>query len=273
MPVARLDYTQCENDRANIAYAKNKLHEILHAAEAQDILTIDRYAHLVGGCAMSDKPETGVIDSDHRAWGIPNLFVCDGSVMPTQGLSQPRAHDHGARIRLAERLGASGSTPPAHDPSRVAHEPPDPHRVCTWPRTGTAVVCRPHRVAVGQPMELMAQRQIEWAPPRSTARSPCSWPARPQVMEGAFRERARTAGHAAQRLGRGQPHQKGDQGLRRPAGHEAELRHFLESAVLQANTDTAPDAPQPHDEEDEEPDADEQMAQTFRSFAAEHQHR
>ena len=38
MPVARLDYTQCENDRANIAYAKNKLHEILHAAEAQDIL-------------------------------------------------------------------------------------------------------------------------------------------------------------------------------------------------------------------------------------------
>jgi hypothetical protein len=56
-------------------------------------------------------------------------------------------------------------------------------------------------------------------------------------------------------------------------GSEAELRHFLESAVLQANTDTAPDAPLPHDEEDEEPDADEQMAQTFRSFAAEHQHR
>jgi hypothetical protein len=56
-------------------------------------------------------------------------------------------------------------------------------------------------------------------------------------------------------------------------GSEAELRHFLESAVLQANTDTAPDAP-PHDNEgDEESDADEQMAQTFRSFAAEPQHR
>jgi hypothetical protein len=59
-------------------------------------------------------------------------------------------------------------------------------------------------------------------------------------------------------------------------GSEAELRHFLESAVLQANTDTAPDAPSPHDDEDdghEKPDADEQIAQTFRSFAAEPQHR
>jgi hypothetical protein len=56
-------------------------------------------------------------------------------------------------------------------------------------------------------------------------------------------------------------------------GREAELRHFLESAVLQANTDTAPDAPPTHEEENEELDADEQMAQTFRSFAAEHQHR
>ena len=56
-------------------------------------------------------------------------------------------------------------------------------------------------------------------------------------------------------------------------GSEAELRHFLESAVLQANADTAPDVPLSHDEEDEEPDTDEQMAQTFRSFAAEYQYR
>ncbi len=54
-------------------------------------------------------------------------------------------------------------------------------------------------------------------------------------------------------------------------GSEAELRHFLESAVLQANTDTAPAASQPdgedEDEDDDEPNVDEQMAQTFRSFA------
>ncbi len=105
MPVARLDYTQCENDRANIAFAKTKLHEILQAAEAQDILTIDRYAHLVGGCVMSSTPQTGVIDSDHRAWGVPNLFVCDGSVMPTQGSANPALTIMALASRLAERLG------------------------------------------------------------------------------------------------------------------------------------------------------------------------
>jgi len=105
MPVARLDYTQCENDRANIAYAKSKLHEILQAAEAQDILTIDRYAHLVGGCVMSASADTGVIDADHRTWGVPNLFVCDGSVMPTQGSANPALTIMALASRLAERLG------------------------------------------------------------------------------------------------------------------------------------------------------------------------
>jgi hypothetical protein len=55
-------------------------------------------------------------------------------------------------------------------------------------------------------------------------------------------------------------------------GSEAELRHFLESVVLQTNSDAAPDAPQRDDDgagdEGLEPDADEQMAATFRSFAA-----
>ncbi len=105
IPVARLDYTQCENDRANIAYAKSKLHEILDAAEAQDVLTIDRYAHLVGGCAMSASPDTGVVDSDHRAWSVPNLFVADGSVMPTQGSANPALTIMALASRLAERLG------------------------------------------------------------------------------------------------------------------------------------------------------------------------
>src|SRR5437764_1065136 len=50
IPVARMDYSQCENDRKNIAMAKRTLNDIFEAAEAQDVLTIDRYAHLVGGC-------------------------------------------------------------------------------------------------------------------------------------------------------------------------------------------------------------------------------
>ena len=104
MPVARMDYSQCDNDRANIAFGKERMREIVRAAGAQDILEIDRYAHLVGGCPMSDSPESGVVDSDQRAWNVPNLFVADGSVMPTQGSANPALTIMALAARLAEHL-------------------------------------------------------------------------------------------------------------------------------------------------------------------------
>ena len=106
MRVARFDYTQCDNDRANIAFAKRTMHDIWETAGAQDVLTIDRYAHLVGGCRMGLEPETSVVDADHRAWGVPNLFVCDGSVMPTQGSANPALTIMALASRLGERLAA-----------------------------------------------------------------------------------------------------------------------------------------------------------------------
>jgi choline dehydrogenase-like flavoprotein len=104
MPVARFDYTQCENDRANIAYGKRTLHDIWEAAEAQDVLTIDRYAHLVGGCRMGFSVEDSVLDSDQRAWEVPNLFIADGSALPTQGSANPALTIMALASRLGERL-------------------------------------------------------------------------------------------------------------------------------------------------------------------------
>jgi choline dehydrogenase-like flavoprotein len=104
LPVARMDYTQCENDRRNIAFAKRTLHDIFEAAGAQDVLEIERYAHLVGGCRMGSDPERSVVDSDHRAWEVPNLLIADGSVMPTQGSANPALTIMALASRLAERL-------------------------------------------------------------------------------------------------------------------------------------------------------------------------
>ena len=111
MPIARLDYSQCDNDRANIAFAKSTLTRILEAAGAQDNLTIDRYAHLVGGCRMGTGPQHSVVDADHRVWGMPNLFVCDGSVMPTQGSANPALTIMALASRLGERLAAKQIDP------------------------------------------------------------------------------------------------------------------------------------------------------------------
>jgi choline dehydrogenase-like flavoprotein len=87
--IARLDYTQSDNDRANIDYAKQTLRAILDAAGAQDVLVIDRYAHLIGGARMGASPDDSVCDADHRIWGVRNVFVTDGSALPTQGAANP----------------------------------------------------------------------------------------------------------------------------------------------------------------------------------------
>ncbi|HVI38433.1 MAG TPA: GMC family oxidoreductase, partial [Gaiellales bacterium] len=106
MPIPRFDYSQCDNDRANIAYSKKVIEEIWDHAEAQDTLTIDRYAHLVGGCRMGSDPEQSVVNADHQAWDVPNLFVADGSVMPTQGSANPALTIMALASRLAERLAS-----------------------------------------------------------------------------------------------------------------------------------------------------------------------
>jgi choline dehydrogenase-like flavoprotein len=106
LPVARFDYSLCENDQAMTEYGKRILTEIWDGAGAQDTLTIDRYAHLVGGCRMGFTPEDSVVDSSCRAWGIPNLFVVDGSVFPTQGAANPALVIMAVADRVADLLKA-----------------------------------------------------------------------------------------------------------------------------------------------------------------------
>ena len=106
LQVARLDYTQSDNDRANIACAKHTITELLRDAGATDILTIDRYAHLIGGARMGSDPDDSVCDADHRIWGVPNVFVTDGSAMPTQGAANPALTIMAETSRIAEKLAA-----------------------------------------------------------------------------------------------------------------------------------------------------------------------
>jgi len=103
MPVARFSYSQCDNDRALMRAGTDKMTEILLAAGAQDAVTINRYAHLVGGCRMGADERSGVVDGDLRSFAVPNLYITDGSVLPTQGSANPaltimalaaRAGDH-----------------------------------------------------------------------------------------------------------------------------------------------------------------------------------
>ena len=104
IPVARMDYTLCQNDRDNIEWSTTIIKNILKAADAQDVLTIDRYAHLIGGCRMGTSPANSVVNADQRSWAVPNLLISDGSVCPTEGSANPALTIMAMSSRLAELL-------------------------------------------------------------------------------------------------------------------------------------------------------------------------
>jgi choline dehydrogenase-like flavoprotein len=104
VPVARFDYSLCDNDKANMTFSAKVIHDIVLASGAQDVLSIQRFAHLIGGCRMGTSPENSVVSKDHQAWAVRNLFIADGSVCPTQGSANPALTIMALASRLADRL-------------------------------------------------------------------------------------------------------------------------------------------------------------------------
>ena len=51
------------------------------AGHVGDLISAPFTAHFVGGCVISDNPETGVIDPYHRTWNYPRLHIVDGSTL------------------------------------------------------------------------------------------------------------------------------------------------------------------------------------------------
>lgn len=107
LPVARFDYSLCDNDRANIDYSTKVITDVLQACDAQDVLTIHRYAHLIGGARMGTSAADSVVDADQRTWAVPNLYLSDGSVCPTQGSANPALTIMALASRLADHLASS----------------------------------------------------------------------------------------------------------------------------------------------------------------------
>jgi choline dehydrogenase-like flavoprotein len=104
LPVANFSYTQCDNDKKLSAAAQQTMDTILRAAGASEVISIDRYAHLVGGCRMARYETSGVVDADLRTFAVPNLYITDGSVMPTQGSANPALTIMALAARCADRL-------------------------------------------------------------------------------------------------------------------------------------------------------------------------
>ena len=108
--MARFSYSQCDNDRALAHGAQSVMEDILRAAGADEVITIQRYAHLVGGGRMAADERHGVVDRHCCSFAVPNLYITDGSVLPTQGSANPALTIMAVAARAADQL-ISGATP------------------------------------------------------------------------------------------------------------------------------------------------------------------
>jgi choline dehydrogenase-like flavoprotein len=62
--------------------------------------------HLLGTCRMGRDPAKSVIDADHRAHDVPNLFLVDGSSFVTGGRGQPTLTIQALAFRASDRITA-----------------------------------------------------------------------------------------------------------------------------------------------------------------------
>ncbi|MGI8483459.1 MAG: GMC oxidoreductase, partial [Thermomicrobiales bacterium] len=89
LPVPHVTFGLGDNDRKMMQAGIKTAEQVLSAAGATETHWVERFAHLVGSCRMGANADDSVVDQWCRSWDVPNLFVCDGSVLPTQGSANP----------------------------------------------------------------------------------------------------------------------------------------------------------------------------------------
>jgi choline dehydrogenase-like flavoprotein len=105
LPIARVTYSLCANDKALVKHAVDFMSASLAAIDARDVWAEDDdTCHLNGTARMGDDPRTSVVNADCRSWDIPNLWVCDGSVFPTVGGVNPSLTIQAIACRTADRI-------------------------------------------------------------------------------------------------------------------------------------------------------------------------
>ncbi|MEO7018745.1 MAG: GMC family oxidoreductase [Ktedonobacteraceae bacterium] len=138
--VAKVTFRMHDNDKKVAKFGTEKTTEIMYAAGAQEVVQESRFAHLVGGARMGKDPRTSVTDSFGRTHDIPNLFVCDGSLLPTQGSANPGLTIQALAARTADYLISNGANLLSREPGRVAvHQPPVRHNMSPAGTAGKGV--------------------------------------------------------------------------------------------------------------------------------------
>ena len=106
VPRARVTFSYGENDQRLRRHAIGFMTDMMQAAGGKELFESAGTAHLMGGCRMGRRRESSVTDGDGRTWDIANLWICDGSLMPTGGGVNPSLTIMANAARIADRITA-----------------------------------------------------------------------------------------------------------------------------------------------------------------------
>jgi hypothetical protein len=108
--IPHIHFSRHENDKKLTKFGVNKVEQVMRAAGATEVAQEARYAHLVGAARMGSDPSKSVVDKFGRTHDIANLFICDGSIFPTQGSANPGLTIQSLAARTADYLISQGTT-------------------------------------------------------------------------------------------------------------------------------------------------------------------
>ncbi|MEY4545686.1 MAG: hypothetical protein RL685_1881 [Pseudomonadota bacterium] len=91
---------------------------------SETLLNVPTTAHLLGGCCMGASAETGVVDTQHRVFGHPGLYVIDGSTISANPGVNPSLTITALAERALSLIPAKASVGMARqEPERSRAEP------------------------------------------------------------------------------------------------------------------------------------------------------
>ncbi len=114
LPAPKIDYGLDPNDRRLMDFAIDRAKELAAAVDAFDVKVNDftkpgaGYAppawHLLGTCRLGTDPADSVVNPWHQSWDVPNLYLMDGSVLPTGAAVNPTSTIGALTLRAASHL-------------------------------------------------------------------------------------------------------------------------------------------------------------------------
>lgn len=106
MPALRVHHRYAHRDIEARSALYGVAKRILFAATALPVYCfhIDTFSHAIGTCRFGTNSSSSVLDPECRIWGIQNLFVLDGSFMPSGGSVNPSLTIAANSLRVAKIL-------------------------------------------------------------------------------------------------------------------------------------------------------------------------